>query len=624
MKNYSLVVAWMLFGSAFFFFVAPETAAEDASKLPSVMVPPGSGGSASASTAPAAAAPADPFLQTPSGAAPGGAASPGPVLPAAGVQGPSSPAPSASEAPRWTPPSATAPNTTGPGANPAPDANQPAAAPQTLPDVGDAKPLATPPAAGSPAAPNNYQGAAGDAPVAMTSDGKLKLPSPPGMETERERYRGAPLPDGRGSVGVDGRSSVGTEEQGSAVNPAQYQGDLPPPPKFQVSDGAAMPPPVNSAPARLPTIPSTPPANASTVDPSVQAAAHAASDLWKSSLNSTYGEGLVQLRYYLEQTPEPQRAAVTQSYWRLIRSVANYGWALDEQKRLEQTVPGRNSADGPMLSTARAAAAARVTEADLEFAEAWRALGAMSPQFGTMMTDKRGLAFDSPLVGPYHTFYKQIFASRPNPRAQQIDRTLPMRQKSINDWVATVHSATSAVHYAEQSHAKGEVDMRSVLACHDGLREQRRKFLDAVMYYNFEIAEYAALAAPAGTSAEKFTGMLIPAKGPERIGSLPGRPALPQGAGGLRQTPAGQQQAAGDRQLKWGDGWMPTTQPQRFQTPPGSSHGATGDWSGSAGAGSGDPRTTTSGAGSNGAGANSSRPVDPFSQPNSRYGAAGR
>jgi hypothetical protein len=613
MKNCSLALAWMLVGSTLFFFTAPETVAEDASKLPSVMVPPGTGASASTGTTPTGAAAVDPFPQTP-----GSSFSPGPVQPAAGVQGPESPAPSASEAPRWPPTGAA------PGANSVPETNQfGVQPPQTLPDVGNAKPLLTP-----PGSPDTYQGAAGEA-AGMTGDGKLKLPSPPGVEAEGERYRGAPLPDGRGSDGMNGRGSVGIEDQGSGVNPAQYHGELPPPANSQAKGAAparlpGLPPPPGAPGSYAGTPPtiSAPPANASAVDPSAQAAAHAAADLWKSSLDPKYGEGLVQLRYYLQQTPEPQRAAVTQGYWRLIRSVANYGWALDEQKRLEQIVPGRNSADGPMLSAARAAAAARVTEADLDFGEALRALNSTGPQFPAMFTDKRGLLFDTPLVGPYHTFYRQIFASRPNPRAEQIDHTLPTRQKSINEWVATVHSTTSAVHYAEQAHAKGEVDMRTVLACHDALREQRRKFLDAVMLYNFEIAEYAALAAPAGTSADKFVGMLIPGKGPERIGSLPGRPALPQGAGGLRQLPAGQQ-GASVRQLPWGDGWVASQQqPQRLQTPAQPSYGATGDWQGSAGAGSGDPRTTA--LPPSGTGANSNRPADPFAQPSSRSGEAGR
>jgi hypothetical protein len=307
-------------------------------------------------------------------------------------------------------------------------------------------------------------------------------------------------------------------------------------------------------------------------------------------------------------------------------------------KRLNQIAPSQGAtangtntrtAESPMLSVAQAASTARVTEAELDLTRAIVALQSLRADgMG------KGRPIDVPLVGPYHTFYQQIFVNRPNARAFQIDKTMPLRVKSINDWVVTVHSASSAVHSAEQAHAQGTIDMRSVLACHDALREQRRKFLEAVYQYNCDIAEYAALAAPAGTTAEKFVGMLIPAKGPERIGALPGRPGLPQGAGGLRQLPVGQQQpqAAGGRQLPWGDGWVASSQPPQQLPPQQPSHGVTGDWSGSAGAGSGDQRGTGNAQGNaawgstpNGAAAsspNSSRQADQFAQP--RYGSVGQ
>jgi hypothetical protein len=276
-----------------------------------------------------------------------------------------------------------------------------------------------------------------------------------------------------------------------------------------------------------------------------------------------------------------------------------------------------------MLSTARAAATARVTEAKLEMERAIVAVQSLRFDVTGPMHP-----IDVPLVGPYHTFYQQIFASRPNVRAFQIDKTMPLRVRTINDWVVTVHSATSAVHYAEQAHAQGTADMRTVLACHDALREQRRKFLEAVYQYNCDIAEYAALAAPAGTTAEKFVGMLIPAKGPERIGALPGRPALPQGAGGLRQTPAGQQQpqqqGASGRQLPWGDGWVSSSQPPQRLPQQQPSYGATGDWSGSAGAGTGNSGAAPPNSGPPNSGTGSGRQADPFAQPGTRYGEVGR
>jgi hypothetical protein len=217
-------------------------------------------------------------------------------------------------------------------------------------------------------------------------------------------------------------------------------------------------------------------------------------------------------------------------------------------KRFEQIVPSRNSAENPMLAAARGAAAARVTEAELEMAKALATLQSTPIDVAVKVN-----TIDLPLVGPYHTYYSQIFGSRPVTRAHVIDQTLPIRLKAINDWVATVHSGTTAVQYAEQAHAKGEVDLRTVLACHEELRMERRRFLDAVYRYNVDIAEYAALAAPAGTSPEKFASMLIPAKQPERLSALPSRPGLPFDVRGQRQPQ--------DR------GWVPTLRNTAEQAP---------------------------------------------------------
>jgi hypothetical protein len=81
----------------------------------------------------------------------------------------------------------------------------------------------------------------------------------------------------------------------------------------------------------------------------------------------------------------------------------------------------------------------------------------------------------------------------------------------------------SAVHTAEEAHAKGETDMRTVLACHEALHQQRREFLDAVLDYNLQIAEYATAVAAPGVPSDKFVAMLIRVRQPDRLGSLPGR-----------------------------------------------------------------------------------------------------
>src|SRR5262245_57141875 len=79
----------------------------------------------------------------------------------------------------------------------------------------------------------------------------------------------------------------------------------------------------------------------------------------------------------------------------------------------------------------------------------------------------------------------------------------------------------SAVHTAEEAHAKGETDMRTVLACHEQLHAQRRALLDAVLDYNLDIAEYAATVAAPGTPNDKFVTMLIHTRQPERLSQVP-------------------------------------------------------------------------------------------------------
>ena len=73
----------------------------------------------------------------------------------------------------------------------------------------------------------------------------------------------------------------------------------------------------------------------------------------------------------------------------LARATSNYNWAVDEQKRLDEVVSNRGAVDGPMLSTVRAAAAARVTEAELEKTFATAAL-ARRPRLGSRVRPVAG------------------------------------------------------------------------------------------------------------------------------------------------------------------------------------------------------------------------------------------
>jgi hypothetical protein len=307
------------------------------------------------------------------------------------------------------------------------------------------------------------------------------------------------------------------------------------------------------------------------VDLGQQAAARTAAELLESSfsLSPENTEMSSSLNQLLAHCPEGQRTAVTHAYWRLVLALSQSNWAQDEQKRLEQIVPRSAAIDGPILSTARAAATAQVTDSQLEATTTWAALAEATSSF---QEPSQGSPLDTPLVAPYNTYYSQLFGNRPNGRAWEIDRALPLRWKTISDRAAAVQSALSAMHSAEQAYGKKEVDLQTVLACHENLHTQRREFLNAVLRYNLDVAEYAAAAAPAGTPPEKFVAMLIRPKTTERLSAVPQRSTFSTAAGPLSSgsslskspPPASNKgrtaKSSGQSHLPANDGWVPSTQ----------------------------------------------------------------
>lgn len=310
-------------------------------------------------------------------------------------------------------------------------------------------------------------------------------------------------------------------------------------------------------------VPSNTQTSESTIDLGQQAAARAAAELLSTALDSSAGHSdSLSISQLLARCPESQRVAAVQAYWRFSVASASINWAQDEEKRLEEIAVARKlgAVEGPILSTARAAAAARVTDAELDLAKAWAAIGIATHNFAVTATYS---PTDVPLVAPYNTFYSQIFAGRENERAWEIDRTLPACCRTISDRAAAVQSAASAIHYAEQAHAKSEVDLGTVLSCINDLHNQRREFLNAVLKYNLDVAEYAAAAAPPGTSPEKFVAMLIHSKPTERLSAVPDKAAISTFGSNLSAEPENLRGAKA-RQLPppptpGNDGWIPST-----------------------------------------------------------------
>lgn len=320
---------------------------------------------------------------------------------------------------------------------------------------------------------------------------------------------------------------------------------------------------------------SRPPATDSSDDTEQLAAAHAAADLFNQSLVTSANVKLtgkwVSLASIMNGLSESQRLAAVNAYWQLSSAVSNLIWQTDELDRLDKAAPARVLIDNPMISTARAMATARIDEAQLKVSKSQQTLARI---LGASESSTAILPSDRPLVGPYHTQFQAIFANRQAPaRAREIDTALPILLRIINDHAAAVRSAMDAVHWAEETRARGETDVRTVLACQEDLRRQRRDFLAAVLNYNLEIAEYASAVAAPGTPDEKFVSMLIRPKSADRLSAIPERSTFATPMAPLPSLPSSSSPRelsnSGQRSRTASDGWVPSSvRPLEAPAPP--------------------------------------------------------
>jgi hypothetical protein len=397
-------------------------------------------------------------------------------------------------------------------------------------------------------------------------------------------------------IGINSNSEISSSEP-EALQRMDAPVQLTAPPSHSVTKDAISAPPAESLTRPAPPTlrnplmpPGTPPvindsevipATEGTIDLGQQAAARAAAELLTTSLAPNSSGSLsgakISLSAAISNLDQSQWLAAVSAYWRLSSAIGDYNWALDETQRLEKIVPNRGPVEEPILSSARAAASARTHEAELAVIRSQVTLTSLIGRGRTLssLTYENGpeaaatknpalLATDEPLVGPYRTYFDALFGNRPAVgRTREIDAVLPARVKIINDRAAAVQSARSSVHYAEQAYVQKEADLRTVLGCIDDLHNQRREFLNAVLQYNLDIAEYAVSAASGGTPPEKFVAMLIHAKPAERLTAVPQRPAGSTFAPNNSQEPNGMLSVK-SRELPpppapGNGGWVPST-----------------------------------------------------------------
>lgn len=217
-----------------------------------------------------------------------------------------------------------------------------------------------------------------------------------------------------------------------------------------------------------------------------------------------------------------QHLEAARLYWKLVASVAEHHYALDEYQRLLSLV----QPDGPppaadprrarrldqqpvaeRMQIEQSTARARVREAELSAMQAQVELAAL---LGAGEVELLPLPADAPHVGPYRTHFPQAFGSRQiTPRLRLIVRALPVQLEVIELRAQAILSAEDSAVSAIESYNKGDSKLTAVTARLSELSRQRRLLMAAVREYNDNIAEYAVAAAGESAAGQDLAAMMI-------------------------------------------------------------------------------------------------------------------
>ncbi len=215
---------------------------------------------------------------------------------------------------------------------------------------------------------------------------------------------------------------------------------------------------------------------------------------------------------------------VIEAYWRLSSAVAWYHL----RRRVSQM-----SADTPQQAQVKQLMTARDEAETLEArAEAIRRQTQLVQAMGTAPSEVP-LPTSMPYVGRYRTRYQQLFAGRQNVEAQQLDRLLPIR-------LSVIQRRGELLDYAWSALEQGFFAEQLVL-------DDSKQFLESVLQYNLEIAEYALLVAQPTDTPAQLVPMLIKVD-PDELTNDPGDPsAAVSGERGPEVSPDVRQAAVDDR-----------------------------------------------------------------------------
>jgi len=205
-----------------------------------------------------------------------------------------------------------------------------------------------------------------------------------------------------------------------------------------------------------------------------------------------------------------QQIEATQAYWKLSCAAAEYRvWAecVSSLQRLQPAEGAERFPGEEALAARLAAAEARLREAEAEVLAEQYLLAELA-----RWTNANALPLpaDLPHTGPYLTHFQEIYSGRvPPPRAYLIDRSLPLRLRSLEMRAAAVTAASHAVEGDFDAYGRQQLDQAVLLDSIAELAAQQRELLRAVRDYNRDIAEYALSVAPPNLPPAKLVSLLI-------------------------------------------------------------------------------------------------------------------
>jgi hypothetical protein len=212
----------------------------------------------------------------------------------------------------------------------------------------------------------------------------------------------------------------------------------------------------------------------------------------------TLGEAVRDARDRHEQTLRAK------AYWDLAAAVGDYNLAILEQTEL-----------GVLNKSVTAPSAlwsAKLNEARGRVELAKHAAQGAQLRLHQLLSNRSGgllpLPADAPHCGRYNAEYDEIFAANPDPFAKQLSDLMPLRYAELRSQAQAVAEAQAARDRASQSHnpASGGQEL---LQAQDLLSLKRRAFVATARDYNYEIAQYTELAAPAEVAPDRLVAMMI-------------------------------------------------------------------------------------------------------------------